>query len=84
MNLFKPKQVKLIDALIKHIKAKQNLENSNYFQVDGCIIGNGSQDFTKSHTSYGLNINGEEAQLIDIPGIEGNEEKFIDIKYQYR
>lgn len=79
MNLFKPKQVKLIDALIKHIKAKQNLENSNYFQVDGCIIGNGSQDFTKSHTSYGLNINGEEAQLIDIPGIEGNEEKFIDI-----
>lgn len=79
MNPFKPKQVKLIDALIKHIKAKQNLENSNYFQVDGCIIGNGSQDFTKSHTSYGLNINGEEAQLIDIPGIEGKEEKFIDI-----
>ena len=79
MNLFKPRQVKLIDALIKHIKAKQNLENSSYFQVDGCIIGNGSQDFTKSHTSYGLNINGEKAQLIDIPGIEGNEEKFIDI-----
>ncbi len=79
MNLFKPRQVKLINALIRHIKAKQNLENSSYFQVDGCIIGNGSQDFTKSHTSYGLNINGEKAQLIDIPGIEGNEEKFIDI-----
>ncbi|WP_295053413.1 YtxH domain-containing protein [uncultured Fibrobacter sp.] len=79
MNLFKHRQVKLINALIRHIKAKQNLENSSYFQVDGCIIGNGSQDFTKSHTSYGLNINGEKAQLIDIPGIEGNEEKFIDI-----
>lgn len=38
MNLFKPRQVKLINALIKYIKAKQNLENSSYFQVDGCII----------------------------------------------
>ena len=79
INPFKPRQVVLIEALIRCIKAKQNYENRRYFQVDGCIIGDGSQDFTRTYSSFALNINGDNAQLIDIPGIEGDEKKFTEI-----
>lgn len=79
INPFKPRQVVLIEALIRCIKAKQDYENRRYFQVDGCIIGDGSQDFTRTYSSFALNINGGSAQLIDIPGIEGDEEKFTEI-----
>ena len=79
MNLFKPRPRVFLESVIKCIKAKQKLENSRSFQVDGCIVGNGSQDFTQSYTSYSLNINGSKARLIDIPGIEGKEEKFVEI-----
>ena len=80
INPFKPRQVVLIDALIRCIKAKQDYENNRrYFQVDGCIIGDGSQDFTRTYSSFALSINGGSAQLIDIPGIEGDEEKFTEI-----
>ena len=79
INPFKPRQVVFIEALIKCIKAKQAYENRRYFQVDGCIIGDGSQDFTRTYSSFALDINGSSAQLIDIPGIEGDEEKFTEI-----
>ena len=79
INPFKPKQVVFIETLIKCIKAKQDYENRRYFQVDGCIIGDGSQDFTRTYSSFALSINGGSAQLIDIPGIEGDEEKFTEI-----
>lgn len=80
INPFKPRQVVLIDALTRCIKAKQDYENNRrYFQVDGCIIGDGSQDFTRTYSSFALSINGDSAQLIDIPGIEGDEEKFTEI-----
>lgn len=45
---------------------------------DGFIIGNGQSDFTRDITSYDFKHNDEEFSLIDVPGIEGNEEEVID------
>lgn len=41
--------------------------------ADGNIIGNGESDYTKTNTTYEFNYNGIEFNLIDVPGIEGNE-----------
>jgi hypothetical protein len=43
---------------------------------DGCIVGDGSSDFTKVYNEYELSIDGCPFILIDVPGIEGNEPKF--------
>lgn len=45
-------------------------------KVDGCIIGTGQSDFTQGNTAYLLNHKGKTFQLIDVPGIEGNENKY--------
>lgn len=44
--------------------------------IDGVIIGTGQADYTRDAQTYKLNINNKEVGLIDIPGIEGDEEKF--------
>ena len=41
--------------------------------ADGNIIGNGESDYTKTNATYEFNYNGIEFNLIDVPGIEGNE-----------
>ncbi|XBY08216.1 hypothetical protein ABR759_00505 [Escherichia coli] len=41
--------------------------------MDGLIIGTGEADFTKDNTHYNLRIDDKDFQLIDVPGIEGNE-----------
>jgi len=78
-SLFPTKQERIIDNLIDLVELNRLRTTVKYFQVDGAIIGNGSQDFTKDYKTYSLNINGEAAQLVDIPGIEGKEEYFKDI-----
>lgn len=45
---------------------------------DGLIVGDGRSDFTKVYEEYNLKINGKEFILIDVPGIEGQEEDFRD------
>jgi len=45
-------------------------------RIDGRIIGTGEEDFTKGNTFYTLNYKGKRFQLIDVPGIEGNEGKY--------
>lgn len=45
---------------------------------DGLIVGDGRSDFTKVYEEYNLKINGKEFVLIDVPGIEGQEEDFRD------
>lgn len=45
----------------------------------GTTIGNGMGDFTKSSIKYTVKINNTNINLIDIPGIEGNEEKYEDM-----
>ena len=46
--------------------------------VDGLIVGDGRQDFTKTYSEYDLTINDMPFTLIDVPGIEGNESEFKD------
>ena len=42
--------------------------------ADGKIIGDGRSDFTRENTAFDFELNGQEFSLIDVPGIEGNEE----------
>ena len=71
--------VRFLAKLAAGLKARQAYERFSPYRVDGTIIGNGSQDFTKTYTTYTLAINGVKTQLIDCPGIEGNESSFRDI-----
>lgn len=73
---------KVLVSLIDNLETQQKLNKKNYssiYQVDGTIIGNGSQDFTKTYVEYNFKINDEDCQLIDVPGIEGKEAKYINI-----
>lgn len=45
---------------------------------DGLIVGDGQSDFTKTYDEYQLKIDGVPFTLIDVPGIEGNEDEFQD------
>lgn len=46
--------------------------------LDGQIIGDGRSDFTRDSTSYQFNINNYPVNMIDVPGIEGNEKVVQD------
>lgn len=46
---------------------------------DGKIIGTGRQDFTVDVISYELEYNNQPVILIDVPGIEGDEEKYTEM-----
>ena len=46
---------------------------------DGLIVGDGRHDFTKTYEEYKLSIAGHQFTLIDVPGIQGNEEGFKDV-----
>lgn len=47
--------------------------------TDGLIVGDGRQDFTKDANEYTMSIGGKKFTLIDVPGIEGNEQEFKEI-----
>lgn len=51
-------------------------------RVDGLIIGTGEADFTKGNTLYPLNYKGKRFQLIDVPGIEGDESKYAHMVHE--
>lgn len=51
-------------------------KRKNEKRVDGLIIGTGEADFTKGNTVYTLNYKEKIFQLMDVPGIEGNEKKY--------
>lgn len=61
----------LLDALVAYERKKAQAH-----RVDGLIIGTGEADFTKGNTLYPLNYQGKRFQLIDVPGIEGEENKY--------
>ncbi len=42
------------------------------------IVGTGQADYTKDYNEYEMYIEGRPFTLIDVPGIEGNEEDFVD------
>lgn len=61
----------LLDKLLAYESQKALMH-----RVDGRIIGTGEADFTKGNTLYPLNYKGKRFQLIDVPGIEGDESKY--------
>ena len=44
---------------------------------DGHIIGNGRSDFTLKSQAYRFNVGAQKFQLIDVPGIEGDEKQVM-------
>lgn len=46
--------------------------------ADGGIIGDGRSDFTRKMHSYDFNHNGKKFNILDVPGIEGNESEVIE------
>ncbi|MBS7348621.1 MAG: hypothetical protein KIG95_00360 [Comamonas sp.] len=63
--------ITLLDMLLVYERQKAQVH-----RVDGLIIGTGEADFTKGNTLYPLNYKGKRFQLIDVPGIEGDESKY--------
>jgi len=59
------------EALLKALRSQAEVGC-----VDGLIIGNGEADFTKDNVFYSLVYNGMPFSLVDVPGIEGDEEKY--------
>ena len=55
------------------------LFDQNREKQDGLIVGDGRHDFTKTYEEYKLSLAEHPFTLIDVPGIEGNEEEFKDI-----
>ncbi|MCQ2895521.1 50S ribosome-binding GTPase [Helicobacter pylori] len=57
---------------------KQAILNELHSLQDGAIIGDGRSDFTLKTQSYPFQYNHQTFTLLDVPGIEGDEQKVID------
>ncbi len=57
---------------------KQAILNELHSLQDGAIIGDGRSDFTLKTQSYPFQYNHQNFILLDVPGIEGSEQKVID------
>lgn len=59
-------------------RAAASLEGArqNARRIDGTIIGTGEADFTKGNQTYALRVEGKAFQLLDVPGIEGDEGRY--------
>ncbi|CNI73447.1 ATPase involved in DNA repair [Yersinia frederiksenii] len=71
------KEKKLQDELRKAEAEKQRLDNEAIKLADfadGQIIGDGRSDFTRKNTSFDFDLGGQSFSLIDVPGIEGDED----------
>ncbi len=59
-------------------RKKQNILKELHSLQDGATIGDGRSDFTTETKSYTLKHNNKTFTLLDVPGIEGSEQKVID------
>ncbi len=59
-------------------RKKQAILNELTSLQDGTIIGDGRSDFTLKTRSYSFQYNHQNFTLLDVPGIEGSEQKVID------
>ena len=67
-----------LSCFIQLVIRMEKLKNTAK-RVDGLIIGTGESDFTKGNTYYTLHIDDKDFQLIDVPGIEGNETRYVHL-----
>lgn len=51
-------------------------------RADGQIIGTGEADFTKGNSLYTLHYEGKTFQLLDVPGIEGDESRYTHLVHE--
>lgn len=56
---------------------KSNALNNLLYSSDGAIIGDGRKDFTRQNHTYHFSHNGVEFDILDVPGIEGDEKAVI-------
>nr|WP_259456889.1 hypothetical protein [Helicobacter pylori] len=59
-------------------RKKQAILNELHSLQDGAAIGDGRSDFTLETRSYPFQYNHQNFILLDVPGIEGSEQKVID------
>nr|WP_241869780.1 hypothetical protein [Helicobacter pylori] len=59
-------------------RKKQAILNELHSLQDGAIIGDGRSDSTLKTQSYPFQYNHQNFTLLDVPGIEGSEQKVID------
>lgn len=59
-------------------KKIQNANEEIIPYCDGKIIGDGRSDYTRDVTEYEIEYNSEKFCLLDLPGIEGNEELVLE------
>ncbi len=59
-------------------RKKQNILKELHSLQDGATIGDGRSDFTLKTRSYSFQYNHQNFVLLDVPGIEGDEQKVID------
>lgn len=56
---------------------KSNALNNLLKSSDGAIIGDGRADFTRESSKYHFDFNGVKFDILDVPGIEGDEKAVI-------
>lgn len=73
------KSKRIIKKELKNKLKTENeiLEKSKQLEQyqDGRIVGDGRPDFTREVQKYDFTINGNKFSILDVPGIEGNEDK---------
>lgn len=73
------KEIKNIEVDLWSAKRDLSFHESKYKSLiplqDGEIIGDGRSDFTLETKSYTFSVGEQKVRIIDVPGIEGNEQK---------